>query len=188
MSGKVSVCGHVFYTLLRLEKQCGYLASRPTLFWTPRLESGAMASIERTAYPRFKASLSTQELQTLYAPTEEERTFIATHARTDTQQLTLLTLLKCHQSLGYLPAFETIPSYIRSYLCPQLSLAPETGLHTEKHLRSRYRHLIRGYLAVTAYADGGPRVVEQRVTEAAYPMSDPADLINGVLPISVRDM
>ena len=59
-----------------------------------------MASIERTAYPRFKAALSAQELQTLYAPTKEERAFVATHTRTDTQQLALLTLLKCHQSLG----------------------------------------------------------------------------------------
>jgi TnpA family transposase len=145
---------------------------------TTGLEPCPMASIERTAYPRFKAALSTQELQTLYAPTEEERAFVAPHTRTDTQQLTLLTLLKCHQSLGYLPAFETIPTYIRQYLCHQLSLAPETALHTEKHLRSRSRHLMRSYLAVTAYADGGPRVVKQRVTEAAYTMSDPADLIN----------
>ena len=153
MSGKVSVCRHVLYTLLRLEKQWEWLASRLTLFWTLRLDSDTMASIERTAYPRFKASLSTQELQTLYAPTEEEREFVATHTRTDTQQLTLLTLLKCHQSLGYLPAFETIPPYIRQYLCHQLSLAAETEWHTEKNLHSRYRHLIRGYLAVTAYFD-----------------------------------
>ena len=104
-----------------------------------------MASIERTAYPRFKASLSAQELQTLYAPTEEEREFVATHTRTDTQQLTLLTLLKCHQSLGYLPAFETIPTAIRQYLCQQLHLPPETAFHPAKNLRSRYRHLIRGY-------------------------------------------
>ena len=103
-----------------------------------------MASIERTAYPRFKATLSTQELQTLYAPTEEEREFVATHAWTDTQQLTLLTLLKCHQCLGYLPAFETIPSYIRQYLCQQLRLPSGTAFHTAKNLRSRYRHLIRG--------------------------------------------
>src|SRR5262245_20298120 len=57
----------------------------------------AIASIERTAYPCFKVTLSAQELQTLYAPTEEEREFVATHAQTDTQLLTLLTLLKCHQ-------------------------------------------------------------------------------------------
>ena len=100
---------------------------------TADLEPDPMASIERTAYPRFKAALSAQELQTLYAPTEEERAFVATHARTDTQQLTLLTLLKCHQSLGYLPAFETIPAYIRQYLCQQLPLPPETAFaHREE--------------------------------------------------------
>jgi Domain of unknown function (DUF4158) len=137
-----------------------------------------MASLERTAYPRFKAALSAQELQTLYAPTEEERAFVAAYTRTDPQQLTLLALLKCHQSLGYLPAFETIPTAIRQYLCQQLSLPPDTAFDTTKNLRSRYRSLIRGHLAVTAYADGGPRLVEQRVTEAAYTMSDPADLIN----------
>jgi uncharacterized protein DUF4158 len=89
------------------------LSASPFLDTAP----GAVASIERKAYPRFKAALSAQELQTLYAPTEEERAFVATHARTDTQQLTLLTLLTCHQSLGYLPAFETIPTSIRQYLC-----------------------------------------------------------------------
>jgi hypothetical protein len=62
-----------------------------------------MASIERTAYPRFKPSLTTNELHALYCPTDEERDFISTYARGNTQQLTLLTLLKCQQHLGYLP-------------------------------------------------------------------------------------
>jgi Domain of unknown function (DUF4158) len=53
-----------------------------------------MASIERTAYPRFKPSLTANELQALYAPSEEEREFVAMHARGAAQQLTLLMLLK----------------------------------------------------------------------------------------------
>jgi hypothetical protein len=61
-----------------------------------------MASIERTAYPRFKPPLTANELQTLYDPTEEERDFVSTHARGEALQLTLLTLLKCQQHLGYL--------------------------------------------------------------------------------------
>jgi len=32
-----------------------------------------MAAIERTAYPRFPPALTASELQTLYAPTDEER-------------------------------------------------------------------------------------------------------------------
>jgi hypothetical protein len=58
-----------------------------------------MASIDRTAYPRFKSVLTATELQALYRPTDEELLFISTHARGDTGQLTLLTLLKCHQHL-----------------------------------------------------------------------------------------
>ena len=80
-----------------------------------------MGSIERTAYPRFNPSLTATELHSLYCPTEEERDFIATHARGVTQQLTLLTLLKCHQHLGYLPALADVPTQIRTYLCQQLS-------------------------------------------------------------------
>ena len=95
-----------------------------------------MASIERTAYPRFKATLSTQELQTLYAPTEEEREFVATHARTAIQQLTLLTLLKCQQSLGYLPAFETIPPTSGS-ICASNSTCPLRPSSTRRRICAR---------------------------------------------------
>ena len=137
-----------------------------------------MASIARTAYPRFRATLSAQELQTLYAPTEEEREFVATQAWTDTQQLTLLTLLKCHQCLGYLPAFDTIPLSIRQYGGQPLHLPLATECHTAKKLRSRYWHLIRGYVAVTADTNGGAARVAPRVTPAAYTMSAPADLSN----------
>ena len=137
-----------------------------------------MASIERTAYPRFRATLSVPELQTLYAPTEAERDFVTTQAQEASQQLTLLTLLKCQQSLGYLPALDAIPCSIRQYVGQQLHLPPETGFHATKRARARYRQLIRGYLAVHAYAQGGFRVVEHTVRQAAYTMSDPADLIN----------
>ena len=50
-----------------------------------------MAAIERTAYPRFPPALTATELQTLYAPTEEERAFVAAPTRGPAQHLTLLT-------------------------------------------------------------------------------------------------
>jgi hypothetical protein len=43
---------------------------------------------------------------------------------------------------------------------------------------ARYRYLIRTYLALTPYTNGGPRVVMDAVAQAALTMSDPADLIN----------
>lgn len=137
-----------------------------------------MASIERTAYPRFKSTLSAQELHTLYDPTDEERKFASTHTRGADQQLALLTLLKSHQYLGYLPAVDDIPLQLRRYLCQQLDLPPETDFQETKHYRYHYLQLIRSYLNVNAYSDGGASLVEQAAQQAAYTMSDPADLIN----------
>ena len=39
-----------------------------------------MASIERTAYPHFKPSLTANELHTLYCPTDDERAFIGDYS------------------------------------------------------------------------------------------------------------
>jgi TnpA family transposase len=138
-----------------------------------------MASIERTAYPRFKPSLTASELQTLYEPTEEERALVSTHARGETQQLTLLTLLKCQQHLGYLPALADVPDDIRTYLCQQLHLLPlMDGRAEAESTLYRYHQLIRTYLDIKPYGEGGQVVVETAIQQAAYTMSDPADLIN----------
>jgi Domain of unknown function (DUF4158) len=103
-----------------------------------------MASIERTAYPRFKPSLTAHELHALYCPTDEELNFISTQARGDAQQLTLLTLLKCQQHLGYLPALADVPDQIRTYLCQQLHLLPLMYAHVEaEKTLYRYRQVIR---------------------------------------------
>jgi len=138
-----------------------------------------MASIERTAYPRFKAFLTAHELQTLYNPTDDERAFITTHARGEAHQLTLLTLLKCQQHLGYLPALTEVPEQIYLYLCQQLHLLPLrcVSITADKTLY-RYRHAIRTYLDIKPYEAGGSPVVEAAVRHAAFTMSDPADLIN----------
>jgi hypothetical protein len=90
-----------------------------------------MASIDRTAYPRFKSALTATELQALYRPTNEELRFTSNHARDDTGQLTLLTLIKCHQHLGYTPALANVPSQIRTYLSQQLNLPVDTKLEVE---------------------------------------------------------
>lgn len=138
-----------------------------------------MASIERTAYPRFKPSLTANELQTLYGPTDDERALIATHARGDAQHLTVLILLKCQQHLRYLPALADVPEHMRVYLCQQLHLLPLMSVHVdaEKTLY-RYRHVIRTSLDIKPYEDGGKNVVETAVQPAASTMSDPADLLN----------
>ena len=138
-----------------------------------------MASIERTAYPRFTSALTAHELEELYCPTEEDLEFVYKRPEDPAQQLTLLARLKCHQHLGYLPTLDEIPSSIRIYLCQQLRLPAHTDWVPETLMnRHRHRLSIRAYLKVSSYAHGGERVITHEIEQAAYTMSDPADLIN----------
>jgi TnpA family transposase len=138
-----------------------------------------MASIERTAYPRFTSVLTAHELEELYCPTEEDLAFVYKRAENPAQQLTLLARLKCHQHLGYLPTVDEIPHAIRIYLCQQLRLPAHTDWVPETQVsRHRHRLSIRAYLKVSSYSYGGERVITHAIEQAAYTMSDPADLIN----------
>jgi len=73
-----------------------------------------MTSITKTAYPRFKKFYKLQDLEKVFQVTETELQFIAKKARGKSQQLTLLTLLKSHQHLGYLPNLGSI--HVMNYL------------------------------------------------------------------------
>jgi len=89
--------------------------------------------------------LSAQELEMLYAPTEEERDFcrdtcVERHATTDAGDAASSVI----NLWAYLPAFDTISPLHPSVSVQQLHLPPETEFHMAKNLRSRYRHLIRG--------------------------------------------
>ena len=138
-----------------------------------------MASIERTAYPRLPSTLTAHELEELYGPTEEDLAFVYGRAQNSAQQLTLLARLKCHQHLGYMPTLEEIPGSIRLYLCQQLHLPADTAWASDTQMsRSRHRLAIRTYLGITSYSHGGERAVAREIEQAAYTMSDPADLIN----------
>lgn len=63
-----------------------------------------VASVERTAYPRFKRIVSDRELMQFFTPDEAEiaRAAKRTHERPESL-LTLLVLLKSCARLGYFP-------------------------------------------------------------------------------------
>ena len=141
-----------------------------------------MASIERTAYPRFKQNLTSTELEKLYQPSNEEINFVRRHTRGDRQQLTLLVLLKTHQHLGYAPTFTTVPKQIQHYLSDCLGLTDkqimleETPIHRNSFYR--YRQAIRAFLGIRSWSDGGEDIASRAIETSAHTMSDPADLIN----------
>jgi Domain of unknown function (DUF4158) len=71
-----------------------------------------VASIERTAYPRFKRYYTAHELEEIYTPTQVERTFARQATTGKDNYFTWIVLLKVFQRLGYFPQIADIPAAI----------------------------------------------------------------------------
>jgi len=147
-----------------------------------------VASIERTAYPRFKPTPSTQELLDLYTPTAEELAFAQQVTRSAAHLFTLVVLLKAFQRLGYFPQLAEIPVAIVRHLRGCLRLGDDVALGYDEP-RTLYRHYraIRTHLQVIAYGREALHRAIHAVYEAAQTMDNPADLINVALEMLIKE-
>ena len=111
-----------------------------------------MASIERTAYPRFKRYYTLAQLQKTYTPTSTEIAFARDHTQGDKNFFNLIVLLKSFQRLGYFPHLDQIPKDITNYLREHLKLSENINIGYDQS-RTLYRHKkeIRAYFQVTAF-------------------------------------
>jgi len=141
-----------------------------------------MTSIERTAYPRFKNYYTPNELRQIWTPTIEEKNFALPHTSGESNYINLIILLKVFQRLGYFPLINDVPHQITEHIQKELSIVTEIQLGYESQ-RTLYRHrsLIRSYLQVTQYNSNAHLLMKEIVTEKAYIMDNPADLINVAL-------
>ena len=141
-----------------------------------------MISITKTAYPRFKKNYTEEELTKIFEPNENELRFCRKNARGDTQRLTLLTLLKSHQYLGYIPNTAIVPKLLRQYFSIQLGFSKDLELieltETNKKSFYRYRKAIRRFLKVLPWSEQATSILETTVKKAALSMSNPPDLVN----------
>ncbi len=146
-----------------------------------------MASIERTAYPRFKRSPLAKELEALYTPTDDELSFANALARKAQPRFGLLLLLKSFQRLGYFPSMEEIPPAIVQHVRTASGIDAEV-LPNYAELRTLYRHhqAIRERLGVSAWGEDGLRVASEAMSTAAKVMDNPADLINVAIEELIR--
>ncbi|MBL4953052.1 DUF4158 domain-containing protein [Neobacillus sp. YIM B02564] len=103
-----------------------------------------MASIERTAYPRFKRNLTKKELHQIYTPTIEEIQFVYSFARGSEFLLKAMVLLKAFQKLGYFPKGSSIPKGIIEHIRDCLSLSQDTPLDIQpSRVTRKYQQKIR---------------------------------------------
>jgi len=155
-----------------------------TLFKTPPNEPKLhiMISITKTAYPRFKKNYTEEELSKIFEPSNKELHFCRANARGNQQRLTLLTLLKSHQYLGYLPSTLTVPRSLRCYLATLLGFSNDLVLieltDSNKKTFYRYRKAIRNFLEVLPWSEQAVTIIQDTIKKAALSMSNPPDLVN----------
>ena len=138
-----------------------------------------MASIERTAYPRFKRFMSVRELHVFYTPQLDEIMWAREVAGSDEHLLALVTQLKAFNRLGYFPVLDEVPSEVIAHIRRDLRLPDTTmAIYASTRTAERHRTLVRARGEVVYDPAGARKVAADAIEEAARRKNDPADLIN----------
>jgi hypothetical protein len=85
-----------------------------------------MASIERTAYPRFRRLVTARELASL-SPSREEVVWAREHTRSGEHLFSLVLSLVCFGQLGYFPRAGEVPVAVVEHVRRELGLQEGTG-------------------------------------------------------------
>lgn len=142
-----------------------------------------MASIERTAYPRFPNVLASSDIQKCYTPTPDEITWVGKLTRGHETRLCALVLLKCFEQLHHFPALDSIPIPIIDHIAAVQGLPRPTFL-SYKSTQTLYRHhaAIRRYLGVTPFEGPEARKLAIRIAREAAQIADlRTDIINATI-------
>jgi TnpA family transposase len=148
-----------------------------------------MASIERTAYPRFPRTLTLKDLHATFTPRPEEIEWAAGFARSAPRRLALLVNLKCFQFLRYFPAIDAIPAEIVEHISASLGMQPVHAISYPDSNISPYRHhkAIRTLLGVTPYEHVKTRPITVEISQRAAAIVDTrVDIINITVEELVR--
>jgi hypothetical protein len=145
-----------------------------------------MASIERTAYPRFRRLVTARELAGL-SPTEEELEWARERTRTDEHLMDLVMALKCCQRLGYFPRPEDVPALVLDHLRRCLELTEGTTPTRGARAAESQRQLVRERLGVVHDPERARAVAAAAIRGAAEVKNNPPDLINVALELLVKE-
>ncbi|MDI6105112.1 Tn3 family transposase [Actinoplanes sp. NEAU-A12] len=141
-----------------------------------------MASIERTAYPRFKRFLSARELHVFYTPQPEEIAWASGQVRSDSHLLAFVVQLKCFSRMGYFPRLDDVPEAVMAHIRRDLGLGEDVvAVYDSDRTRGHHRMLIRRRSEVVSDMPAARAVAAAAIREAAGRKNDPADLINVAL-------
>src|SRR5450755_1922077 len=163
-------------------------SSSGSSIWCARIRgpdrgSGPVASIERTAYPRFRRLVTAQDLAFM-SPAEDEVAWA--RARSDEHLLALVLALRCFQRLGYFPRRAEVPEIVVEHIRRGLRLPEGTAAFSAVDTGKWQRRLVRERLGVRHDPQRARAVAEAAVRSAAEVKNDPPDLINVALEMLVK--
>lgn len=133
-----------------------------------------MASIDRTAYPRFKRVVSARELAEAFAPTPDEAGWARGRTQNDQHFLALVVLLKCYPRLGYFPKLMDVPAVVVDHVRGKLDLADGVKAEADaERTGKRHRQFVRDRLGVK-YTPAAVRAVAEAIRKAVQSKDNPA--------------
>ncbi len=142
-----------------------------------------MASLERTAYPKFPRAISDKELSQAYTFSEEEKTWVEAIAQSPSHRLGLAVLLKVFQQLYYFPELSEIPEEVIKNVRQCFNFGDRVKI-AYSNTRTYYRHTtaIRSYLGVSPFYGADARETADRIAqEAAEILDQRVDIINALI-------
>lgn len=150
-----------------------------------------MVDICETAYPRFKSELTQREIQTTYAPTDEELQFFKQAAQALPAKLYCIILFKSVQRLGYFPMLDEVPQPIIQFLMKQVSSRTITlrsllAVESATNSRQRLMTTIRSYLNIKPVSSETTKAIELAALQAAEIKQELADIINVIIEELIR--
>ncbi|MBQ1095040.1 Tn3 family transposase [Streptomyces sp. b94] len=146
-----------------------------------------MASVERTAYPRFKRTITSRELHQAFTPGTAEVAWVRGKARSAEHLLALVVLLKSYQKLGYFPDLSEVPHVVVEHVRGLLELGDEVEpRHDSTRTAARQRDFVRERLGVVYDQERAREVALAAIYEAVQTKDNPADLINVALEKLVK--
>jgi len=148
-----------------------------------------MASLERTAYPRFRKFLTPHDLERVFSPSAEDTEWVQRSAHQTDRQLALVVHLQCFAYMHYFTTIEQIPPEVVQYVAACMGIAPQDEIRYPDAHRSLYRHheTIRKLLGIKAYSGPVARAETIKIAlEASTVVNTRVDIINIVISELVR--
>ncbi len=144
-----------------------------------------MATVERTAYPRFPKVLASRDLQVCCTPMPDELEWARRSTRGERPRLGLLVLLKVFQQMHHFPALDSIPVAVVEHVRTVANIGPvvQFGYDTQTS-PTLFRHyaVVREHLGVKPYYGTDAGTIATRAAHiAALSMDQPVDIINATI-------